>query len=372
MSRTRGHLALAAMIVALAGIAGRAARADPPGFPSTTPATPAPPGAAAGPASADDFARGRIAALRKFVRDKESDARFAEHEGPERACRIDHERRLVALTFNADGTLHCKLTEIAEGYELEIWILTVKGQFSGPGHYRVTVAPGAPLKTAPIRGTSDDVKASLAVLSGLHAEFTEADWWRAPSRYGPYHFDSGTITIALDEAAVTQETKLTIAPLYRFNLTVVALAGPGLPAYAVVDGKITESRNRADLDYYFGLHVYPFSWNRSGTSRRLPGRYFSDDYGAWHDRLSLIAGVNLAHPTEGGYVGAAIELYGGISITGGWQPRKYQRLQSGHSPGDMITGTELPTDAVWKLDGWGVGLSVDASVLRSLLSLIGR
>ena len=40
--------------------------------------------------------------------------------------------------------------------------------------------------------------------------------------------------------------------------------------------------------------------------------------------------------------------------------------------GDMIMGTELPTDAVWKLDGWGVGLSVDASVLRSMLALIGR
>lgn len=352
----------------LAGVA----RADPPGFPST-PTTPATPAAApAGPQPADEFAKARIAALRKFVRDKEADKKFAEHEGAERACHIDHERQLVTLTFNADGTLHCKLTELAEGYQFDIWILTVKDRFSGPGHYRVSVTPGAPLKSVPIHGTSDDVKAEIAVMSGLHEDFTDADWWCAPLHYGPYHFDSGTITIALDEAAVTQETKLTIAPLYRFNLTVLALAGPGLPSYSIADGKINENRNAADLAYYFGIHAYPFSWHRSGNSRSMPGRYFSDDYGGWLDRVSVIAGVNLSHPTEGGYLGAAVEVYGGVSITGGWQPRKYQRLQSGNAVGDMIMGTEVPTDSVWKLTGWGVGLSVDATLLKTLLSFVGR
>jgi hypothetical protein len=363
-----GRYALPISLGVAALLAG-VARADPPGFPST-PTTPA--AAPAGPQAADDFAKARIAALRKFVRDKEADKKFAEHEGAERACHIDHERQLVTLTFNADGTLHCKLTELAEGYQFDIWILTVKDRFSGPGHYRVSVTPGAPLKSVPIHGTSDDVKAEIAVMSGLHEDFTDADWWCAPLHYGPYHFDSGTITIALDEAAVTQETKLTIAPLYRFNLTVLALAGPGLPSYSIADGKINENRNAADLAYYFGIHAYPFSWHRSGNSRSMPGRYFSDDYGGWLDRVSVIAGVNLSHPTEGGYLGAAVEVYGGVSITGGWQPRKYQRLQSGNAVGDMIMGTEVPTDSVWKLTGWGVGLSVDATLLKTLLSFVGR
>ena len=363
-----GRLA-AITIVAL----GAHAWADPPGFPSTpTTTTTTTTTAPAGPSAADEVARARIAALRKFVRDKETDKKFAEHEGTERACRIDHDRRLVTLTFNADGTMHCKLTELAEGYEFEIWILTVKDKFNGPGHYRVTVAPGAPLKTAPIHGTSDDVRASLAVLSGLHAEFTEADWWCAPLHYGPYHFDSGTITIALDEAAVTQETKLTIAPLYRLNLTVLALVGPGLPSYAIADGKIVENRNPADLSYYFGVNLYPFSWHRSGTNRSMPGRYFSDDYSAWPDRLSLIAGVNLSHPTEGGYLGLAIETYSGVSITGGWQPRKYRKLHDGSAVGDPIMAADVPTDGVWKTNGWGIGISLDATLLKTLLAFVGR
>lgn len=359
-------------VIAAIAVFAAPAWADPPGFPSTpTPTTP-PTTPTAGPPQIDEVARARIAALRKFVRDKETDKKFAEHEGTERACRIDHDRRLVTLTFNADGTMHCKLTELAEGYEFEIWILTVKDQFSGPGHYRVTVTPGAPLKTAPIHGTSDDVRAELAVLSGLHAEFTEADWWCAPIHYGPYHFDSGTIMIALDEAAVTQETKLTIAPLYRLNLTVLALVGPGLPSYAIADGKIVENRNPADLSYYFGVNLYPFSWHRSGTNRRMPGRYFSDDYSAWQDRISLIAGVNLSHPTEGGFIGGAIEVYGGVSITGGWQPRKYKKLHEGSAVGDVIVAAAVPTDDVWKTNGWGVGISIDATVLKTLLAFIGR
>lgn len=361
-------VATAAALIALA--LGRVARADPPGFPSTPAATP--PAPAAGPQTADDVARARIAALKKFVRDKEADRKFAEHEGEGRACRIDHEHQLVTLTFNADGTLHCKLGEVAEGYQLEIWILTVKGQFSGPGHYRVTVAPGAPLKSVPVHGTSDDVKAELAVLGGLHAEFTDADWWCAPTRFGPYHFDSGTVTIVLDEAAVTQETKLAITPLYRFNLTVLGVVGPGLPGFAIANGKITESLNRADLAYYFGIHAYPFSWHRNGNNHTLPGRYFSDDYGGWYDRLSVVAGINLSHPTEAGFVGAAIEVYGGVAITGGWQPRKYQRLHAGNAVGDMIMGDQVPTDSVWKLTGWGVGLSVDATLLKTLLAFVGR
>lgn len=363
----------AGLLVGLAVLAAvTAARADPPGFPSTT-APPTPPTAPATAPSLDEVARTRIAALKKFVRDKESDPMFAQHEGAERACRIDRDRHLVTLTFNADGTLHCKLTELAEGYQVEIWILTVKDVFSTGNHYRVSVAPGAPLKAAPVRGTSNDVKAVLEMLGSAHlADYTEAAWWRAPTLYGPYHVETGTITIALDEAAVSEDTKLSIAPLYLLDLAVVGVVGPGLSSFTLVDGKIFEGRNRADLAYYFGVHAYPLSWNRNGNRSLRPGRYFSDDYSGWNDRLSLVVGVNLAHPTEGGFVGGALELYGGISLVGGWQPRKSRRLQSGHMVGEMVMGTDLPTDEVWNLSGWGVGVAVDATLLRPLLAALGR
>lgn len=367
MTAPRTSILLVVGALAALAMPGAAWAGDPPGFPSTPGAT----GPAPGP-SPDDVARGRIAALKKFARDKESDPMFAEHEAAERGCRIDHGHRLVTLTFNADGTLHCKLTELAEGYQLEIYVLTVKDVYSTGNHYRVTVAPGAPLKAVPIHGTSSDVKAALEMLAGAHAEYVDAAWWRAPIAYGPYHFDSGTITVALDEAAISEDTKLAIAPLYPLNLSVIALAGPGLSSFAVVDGKIAESRNPADLAYYFGVHAYPLSWNRNGNNKTRPGRYFSDDYSDWVDRVSLVAGVNLSHPTEGGYLGAAVEVYSGISITGGWQPRKFRQLQAGHAVGDPIMGSEAPTDAAWKLTGWGVGLSVDATLIKPLLSLVGK
>jgi hypothetical protein len=363
----------------LGSIIGRgAAWGDPPGFPSTGSATAGPAGAGsaaspAGPATLDDHARQRIAALRKFARDKENDPKFAMHEAADGVCQIDHCKRIVTLTFNADGTLHCKLSELAEGYQLEVFVLTVKEIYSTGNHYRVTVTPGAPLKTVPIHGASSDVKAMLEVLSSGHlADYSEADWWRAPALYGPYHFDAGTVTVALDEAGVSQETKIAIAPLYPLDLGVVALVGPGLPSYAIVDGKISESRNRTDLSYYFGVHVYPFSWSRNGNRQLRPGRYFSDEYGSWNDRLSLVAGINLGHPTEGGYLGGAIEVYSGISITGGWQPRKYRQLQSGHVVGEMIMGSEVPTDMVWQVSGWGIGLTVDATLVKPLLSFVGK
>jgi hypothetical protein len=276
------------------------------------------------------------------------------------------------LTFNADGTLHCKLAQIAEGYELDVWVLTMKDLYDTGNHYRVAMATGAALGLAPIHGTSDDVKAELAVLQGLGASVTEAAWWHAKTHYGPYHFDSATITISLDECALSQDTKLTIVPLYRLALTVLAVAGPGVPSYTIADGKISQSLNRTDLAYYFGVHFYPLSWHRDGKKHTLPGRYFSDEYSAWYDRFSLLAGVNLGHPTEAGYLGAALEVYGGVSITGGWQPRKFSRLHAGSSVGDTITGDQVPSDTVWKTNGWAAGLSVDATLLKTLLAYIGK
>jgi hypothetical protein len=369
--RRVGSAAVVVGLAALGALAG-GARGDPPGFPSTAPAAVPATGSGSAAPTLDEIARARITALKKFVRDKESDPAFAAHEGPARACRIDRDRRLVTLTFNADGTLHCKLAELAEGYQIEILILTVKDVYSTGNHYRVTVTPGAPLKAAPVRGTSSDVKAVLELLGSRLANYTEADWWRAPTMYGPYHFDTGTITIALDEAAVSEDTKLAIAPLYLLDLAVIGLVGPGLSTFSLVDGKIFESHNRADLAYYFGVHAYPLSWNRNGNRSLRPGRYFSDEYSAWNDRLSLVVGINLGHPTEGGFVGGAIELYGGISLVGGWQPRKYHRLQAGHMVGEMVMGTDLPLDAAWDLSGWGVGLAVDATLLRPLLAALGK
>src|SRR5262249_21194201 len=54
------------------------AAADPPGYPSKPGGQPAP--QTSNTPTLDDFARERVVALKKFVRDKEADPMFAEHE----------------------------------------------------------------------------------------------------------------------------------------------------------------------------------------------------------------------------------------------------------------------------------------------------
>jgi hypothetical protein len=378
--RRRSAAVVAGAVAAIAGMVApglHRAAADPPGFPSNGSAVQATqlpaPGSTVPPNADADWLQREIAALKKFSHDKESDPAFAEYEGRDRACRIDHDHLVVTLTFNADGTLHCKLAELAEGYELDIRVLTMKGRYDTGNHYRIHVATGAALSFAPIHGTTTDVKAELEVLKQAgNAEVVDVAWWHAPSHYGPYHFDSATITVALDERAVSQDTKLTIVPLYRFALTVLAVAGPGVPGYTIADGKISQSLNRADLAYYFGVHLYPLSWHRDGMRHTLPGRYFSDYYSQWYDRISVLAGVNLSHPTEAGYLGAAVEVYAGVALTAGWQPRKYNRLHTGYAVGDMFVGDPVPTDAVWKFGSWAVGISIDASLLKTLLAYVGK
>ena len=40
--------------------------------------------------------------------------------------------------------------------------------------------------------------------------------------------------------------------------------------------------------------------------------------------------------------------------------------------GEVVVGTDLPTDAAWDLSGWGIGVAVDATLLKPLLSAVGK
>jgi hypothetical protein len=35
-------------------------------------------------------------------------------------------------------------------------------------------------------------------------------------------------------------------------------------------------------------------------------------------------------------------------------------------------GDTVPTDSVWKLDSWGIGLSMDATLLKTVLAFVGK
>ena len=47
-------------------------------------------------------------------------------------------------------------------------------------------------------------------------------------------------------------------------------------------------------------------------------------------------------------------------------------MHAGYAVGDMFMGDQVPTDSVWKLTGWAAGISVDASLLKTLLAYIGK
>lgn len=352
-----------AVLLLSISLSGSAHASDPPGMSSTgSPPPTAPPG----PGNEDAAAQQRIAALKQFVLQHQQDADFAEKEDPHARCRVDHAAHRVHLVFRADGVLHCTVDELAEGYTFDVAILTIKDLYDTGDHYLVTVKPGDRLASVPVHGNADDAKAVLGVLGAPPAQ---PGWWTSRDAYGPYRNKDVTITITLQAAAVSEDTKLPVTPVYLLNVAVVAIAGPSATTYSVSNGKISSNSSAADLSYYFGVHLYPLSWNRNGEGDLRPGRYFNGKYQSFSDRFSVVLGANLSHPTQQGYIGLAIELHDGVSITGGWQPRKVQKLQSGHSVGDMTMSENAPTDSEWDLSNWGIGLSIDATVLKPITSL---
>jgi len=327
---------------------------DPPGLPST--------------GGSGDPAANNLAAIQKFASDKQDDREFATRESDKGKCRIDQDRQIVTLTFNADGKMHCTLPALAEGYRAEIMVLTMSPYDQGT-HYRVVVTTGDVLDKTLVHGSADDVKALLGYLAAVHGAPPDETpkWWTSPILLGPYAFADVTFTIKLDEAGISTDNKLTIAPLYAFNLSALAIVGPGTTTYSVAGGKIASDSNRGELDYYFGVHFYPLSWVKNGT----PKRYFDTNYQSAFDRFSIVAGLNLAHPTQGGYLGGALELGWGLSITGGWQPRKVDALAGGATVGTATDATDAPTYSRWDFANWGVGLSLDATVFKPIFSIFG-
>lgn len=360
---------IAVALLTVAAFVGPAWAEDPPGFPSS-PSSPTRP--ASGPSELDAFAGERMAAISKFARDKEEDPRFAEREEKNGKCRIDRERSVLMLTFNADGTLHCKAPALAESYAIEVHILTVKSLFATGNHYRVTAKPGRALPAVSVHGAAADVKAAITAMSGLREDYSEAAWWQAPRLLGPFHNEDVTLTVTLDEAGVKQDTALTITPLSAVNLSVLAALSPGVTTYVVADGAVKAQRNDRELDYFFGVHLYPLSWARIAKGRLRPGRYFVPEYVSFADRLSLTVGMDLARPRESAYLGLSLEVYSGISVTAGWQPRKVPRLTDGVVEGQALEGDVVPERSAWDLRRWAVGLSLDASLLKPLVGYLAR
>ncbi len=330
--------------------------------------------------AADDQAVKNAAEVAKFVLDQEKSTQWTEHEGRKGFCRVDDGNGTVDLTFRADGTLHCKALPLAEGYKVHVWILTMKKYAAHPATgtegkkastYLVKATPGADLANGlAIRGAADDVKAALAFLEklGTKASDVESPTWSDEGEFGPWHAADVSIQVDLKVAALTQTTKLKIAPLYNVNLAIAAVGGPGVTEYSVANGAIQEQKPSVAIDYYLGLEVFPLAWHRNGLGDLTMGRYFESAYERWWERIPLIAGISLSHPTEKVFVGTGFHVLDGIGLVAGWQPRQVQKLKAGFAPGQAVQGTSAPVEQEWDLTGWGVGIVVDAAVAKTVTS----
>lgn len=330
----------------------------------------------------DEKVRARLAAVNKFVKRHERDHKWWEHENPNQSCRVHQAERYVELTFRADGAMHCKLDELAEGYKARIWILAIDTDAgdvdkSHDSHYLVTITPGDALSDrVAVRGAFDDAKAAaeaLAKLKLLGAEVEPAPAWSNEGDYGPFHNSSVTIKIEVKDAAIAKETKVTIAPLYTFNVGVYAIGHPGENVeYSVADKKIQEQKSSFKLGYFVGLQWYPFSWDKDGRGQLTSGRYFNDLYTTGWDRIGIAGAISLTEPTKTFYLGLSISVFAGFNVTAGWWPGVTERLKSGYTVGQTVEGTDPPVDKKWDWSRWGVGLAVDATVAKSLTSAFGK
>jgi hypothetical protein len=330
----------------------------------------------------DEKVRARLAAVNNFVQRHDRDAEWKTKENDDQSCVVHPDERYVDLTFRADGVMHCKLNELAEGYKVRIWILAIATDARKPakekaGNYLITATPGTALSgRVAVRGAFDDAKAAADALAklGLHGAEAEvpADW-SEEGDYGPFHNSSVTLKIELKAAAIAAETKVTIAPLYTFNIGVFAIGNKGdNVTYSVADMKIQEQKSTFKLGYFVGVQWYPFSWNKDGRGHWTSGRYFNDLYTNWYDRVGLAAAISLTEPTKTFYVGLSVSVVAGFNVTAGWWPGVNQKLKTGYMVGQPIEGTEPPVDDKWDWSRWGVGLAVDATVAKTLTSAFGK
>jgi hypothetical protein len=353
----------------------RTAVAQAPSRGGTPPGTTGGPAAeSTAPAAQSDQAAKNLAEVTKFVRDQEKKPAWQEKEGDHRRCRVDRTAKAVDLTFRADGTMHCLLSGLAEGYQAHVWIYTMvkyaaDAENNKSSSYLVMATAGTPFGSGvSIHGAADDAKRALAFLESLNAKASnqEDPAWSDEGAFGPFHATDATFEIKLPQAGLSKTTKVTIERIYSVSLAVLALGGPGIAEYTIANGTIQEQKPQVNLDYYLGLGVSPFAWNKNGLDQTVPGRYYDSLYdGSW-DRVLLLVGVSISHPTEKLFVGAGVEVIDGLAFVGGWQPRQRQRLSSGYAVGQAVEGTDVPADKKWDTSGWAVGLSVDASVAKSI------
>lgn len=283
---------------------------------------------------------------------------------------------LVAIT--ADGTLGCKLPEsIPEGttiYALA-WVPA-----AWTSYYSVDFKSGE--TTSRIRGDWGDAATAAGVFKGLSAGQPAGAWTTVTKSEPIKNVSDVTISVTSKKLGINESHKLSVDSLIRVNISLAGLGGGSETSYSIADGKVEESTTKFPVHYYVGLSAYPFAWHSNHTSdgKRTTsyGRYFSHSRDSWIQSVGITAGVSVDEPLGRAYLGLSLPVpiravspdFCGLTVTAGWQPHLIEVLPTGVAVGDTMTGDNLAVDHEWELAAWGLGLSVDSAIVKSIASLV--
>src|ERR1043165_2795443 len=163
-------------------------------------------------------AQSPLADLKRFAHSHHDANEFTRHEQSDGTC-LTHAHTVV-LTFEADGSLHCRLSALPAGYKLEIWILSYGDYVTvGDFGYRVSVRAG---QTIPLASPSASFNPGPVGVVQTPA------WWvvggpDSPVPLGPYPYKRVAITITLDSVGLETTTVLDVEDRSTFSVGAMSI-----------------------------------------------------------------------------------------------------------------------------------------------------
>lgn len=289
---------------------------------------------------------------------------WAAYENGDQNCRTDDHKRIAYLALNADGTHHCTLNSIREGYRLHVIMWVPAGAVD---QYTISIEPGTTLSTLNVRGTTEHL-----ARGGSRGGLTQglSDELKAPKKLertsGTLRNEDVSVTVTCEACRVNQTHKLMVTPFYSINLVVIASYSlSGERTYSVSNLMIQQQDLAHPINYFIGATIYPLGWAKIGGSY-VPGAYF--DRWNWSRLMGIQAGVSLQHPTEQLYLGLSMNTPIGVSFGLAYGPFRKEQLKDGYSTGSSYDGIEAPVDKVWS-NRLVLSVSIDRSIAKSIIGI---
>jgi hypothetical protein len=193
----------------------------------------------------------------------------------------------------------------------------------------------------------------------LQASRTEAQYRVVP--YGALlRCGAGKLTYSLTVAGVTREQSVRVRPVTNLAFTVAyGFDMTSVPSYAVENGTVTRTSDRAGLGLRLGFTWFPLGVDYEDMR--------------WWNHVNPTLAVDPTAPTENFLVGGTITPTGGFGVIVGANFRRIS-VPKGVAVGGSFAGTDVPTEKQWNHRGIGLylGISVDDDVFAAIKGRLGQ